>query len=240
VFGPCPPQQNQAATAAQASSAAPATETSAAATRILTLKEAVTVDELANDEEYNDILEDMREECGKVRCAGMGVPVTSSVCRVLTGVGVFVLAGEGARSLACPQSRVCPSAVCSAWRVIAQTSRDYRHSEALSCLSTVCIGVSFFLEERAEVLVHQLTRHGYHPTPHAIADTVQALTALKHEQAGPLCVASVFARWLLFYVVVAFGFKGAYVLRLLVVSNGARCFLLPSQVLLVNDFLCKI
>lgn len=36
-------------------------------TRILTLKEAVTLDELANDEEYNDILEDMREECSKVR-----------------------------------------------------------------------------------------------------------------------------------------------------------------------------
>lgn len=59
-------QQNQAgATAAQSSASmgAAAAET----TRILTLKEAVTLDELANDEEYNDILEDMREECSKVR-----------------------------------------------------------------------------------------------------------------------------------------------------------------------------
>ena len=29
--------------------------------------QAVTPEELANDEEYSDILEDMREECGKVR-----------------------------------------------------------------------------------------------------------------------------------------------------------------------------
>ena len=35
--------------------------------RILSLREAVTVEELQNDEEYNDIVEDMREECGKVR-----------------------------------------------------------------------------------------------------------------------------------------------------------------------------
>ena len=37
------------------------------ATRILTMTEAVTPEELASDEEYTDILEDMREECGKVR-----------------------------------------------------------------------------------------------------------------------------------------------------------------------------
>lgn len=34
--------------------------------RVLSLREAVTVEELQNDEEYNDIVEDMREECSKV------------------------------------------------------------------------------------------------------------------------------------------------------------------------------
>jgi hypothetical protein len=38
----------------------------AVATRIVTLQEAVTLEELASEEEYNDILEDMREECSKV------------------------------------------------------------------------------------------------------------------------------------------------------------------------------
>lgn len=36
------------------------------ATRIVQLTEAVTLEELANEEEYQDILEDMRDECGKV------------------------------------------------------------------------------------------------------------------------------------------------------------------------------
>ena len=36
-------------------------------TRIVQLTEAVTPEELANNEEYQDILEDMRDECGKVR-----------------------------------------------------------------------------------------------------------------------------------------------------------------------------
>lgn len=35
------------------------------ATRIVMLTEAVTPEELADDEEYNDIMQDMREECGK-------------------------------------------------------------------------------------------------------------------------------------------------------------------------------
>ena len=42
-------------------------EPAAMTSRILSLREAVTVEELQNDEEYNDIVEDMREECGKVR-----------------------------------------------------------------------------------------------------------------------------------------------------------------------------
>lgn len=37
------------------------------ATRIITMTEAVTPEELASDEEYGDILEDMREECSKAR-----------------------------------------------------------------------------------------------------------------------------------------------------------------------------
>lgn len=36
------------------------------ATRIVQLTEAVTLEELANDEEYKEIVDDMREECGKV------------------------------------------------------------------------------------------------------------------------------------------------------------------------------
>eukprot|EP00887_Chlorella_sp_A99_P004859 scaffold4.g4859.t1 len=38
---------------------------SAAAARVLKLQGAIQVEELANEEDYNDILEDMREECGK-------------------------------------------------------------------------------------------------------------------------------------------------------------------------------
>ncbi len=44
--------------------------------RILSLREAVTVEELQNDEEYNDIVEDMREECGKVRT----IPLLPNLC----------------------------------------------------------------------------------------------------------------------------------------------------------------
>lgn len=35
-------------------------------THIVRLQEAVTMEELSNDEEYNDIMEDMQEECAKV------------------------------------------------------------------------------------------------------------------------------------------------------------------------------
>ena len=38
------------------------------ATRIIKMNEAVTIEELGNDEEYNDIMEDMRDESNKVRC----------------------------------------------------------------------------------------------------------------------------------------------------------------------------
>ena len=37
------------------------------ATHILRLEGAVTIEELGNPEEYTDIMEDMREECAKVR-----------------------------------------------------------------------------------------------------------------------------------------------------------------------------
>ena len=36
------------------------------ATHIVRLQEAVTMEELSNDEEYKDIMEDMQEECAKV------------------------------------------------------------------------------------------------------------------------------------------------------------------------------
>ena len=63
-------QQNQGgATAAQTGAgvygAAPVAD-AAEVTRILTLKEAVTLEELASEEEYTEILEDMRDECSKV------------------------------------------------------------------------------------------------------------------------------------------------------------------------------
>lgn len=35
-------------------------------THIVRLQEAVTMEELSNDEEYKDIMEDMQEECAKV------------------------------------------------------------------------------------------------------------------------------------------------------------------------------
>lgn len=37
----------------------------ALATKVLCLTQVVEVDELSNDEDYQDILEDMRTECGK-------------------------------------------------------------------------------------------------------------------------------------------------------------------------------
>ena len=37
------------------------------ATRIIKMMEAVTIEELGNDEEYADIVEDMRDESNKVR-----------------------------------------------------------------------------------------------------------------------------------------------------------------------------
>ena len=44
----------------------PVQDTGGPPTRIVSLKEAVTPEELASDEEYADILEDMRDECAKV------------------------------------------------------------------------------------------------------------------------------------------------------------------------------
>lgn len=62
--------QNQGGTTAASTSAAYAAlglTPPAEATRILALKDAVTLEELANDEEYVDIVQDMRDECAKVR-----------------------------------------------------------------------------------------------------------------------------------------------------------------------------
>ncbi len=74
-------QQNQGGATAAQSSAAFISADAAAATNIITLKEAVTLEELANDEEYADILEDMREECSKVgsfRVCECATPATGS------------------------------------------------------------------------------------------------------------------------------------------------------------------
>ncbi|CAL5222289.1 g4628 [Coccomyxa viridis] len=67
-------------------------EPAAMTSRILSLREAVTVEELQNDEEYNDIVEDMREECGKFgqvnnviipRPTAPGTPAPSGLGRVI-------------------------------------------------------------------------------------------------------------------------------------------------------------
>ena len=52
----------------------------AGATPILSLLEAVTPQELADNDEYPDILEDMREECGKVR---LGQPSEFAAQRIV-------------------------------------------------------------------------------------------------------------------------------------------------------------
>lgn len=64
----CDPQnQGAGGTAASSGVGFAAADPAAGATRIVALQEAVTAEELANDEEYDDILADMREECSKVR-----------------------------------------------------------------------------------------------------------------------------------------------------------------------------
>jgi len=67
---------------------APAAVTS----RVLSLREAVTVEELQNDEEYNDIVEDMREECGKVSAPVLTIGRSS--CVVLPRMLVINLEGR--------------------------------------------------------------------------------------------------------------------------------------------------
>eukprot|EP00798_Chlamydomonas_sp_ICE-L_P018171 gene18171-24603_t len=64
------PNLNIAAMAAAAASAVPGAAIGAmgipqGATRIVVLTDAVTMDEIMDDEEYSDIIEDMREECQK-------------------------------------------------------------------------------------------------------------------------------------------------------------------------------
>ena len=49
-------------------------------TRILTLQEAVTLEELASEEEYTEILEDMRDECSKVPAAPWRPVSTCAAC----------------------------------------------------------------------------------------------------------------------------------------------------------------
>ncbi len=61
------PPQNQGGAAGAATAAALSADPFPTATRILALQEAVSLDELANDEEYVDIVQDMRDEASKVR-----------------------------------------------------------------------------------------------------------------------------------------------------------------------------
>ena len=49
-------------------------------THIVRLQEAVTMEELSNDEEYNDIMEDMREECAKVKLLLLPCFCTVYIC----------------------------------------------------------------------------------------------------------------------------------------------------------------
>ena len=70
--------------------------------RILSLKEAVTVEELQNDEEYTDIVEDMREECSKV-----GASECCRGVRLCRGRGVFDQ--QGLHCTCCKQMVCCMS-----------------------------------------------------------------------------------------------------------------------------------
>lgn len=60
-------------------------------THIVRLQEAVTMEELSNDEEYNDIMEDMQEECAKVRFA--------SNCMVLAWYGCISMSFSSTNSI---------------------------------------------------------------------------------------------------------------------------------------------
>lgn len=47
------------------------------ATKVLCLTEVVTVEELKNDEDYEDIVEDMKTECGKFgNCFNLVLPIS--------------------------------------------------------------------------------------------------------------------------------------------------------------------
>ena len=61
MAGELPSANNTAAAAA----APPPSSLGGAPTRVIKLGNMVTMDDLANDEDYNDVLEEMREECGK-------------------------------------------------------------------------------------------------------------------------------------------------------------------------------
>ena len=53
------------------------------------MTEAVTPEELANDEEYTDILEDMREECGKARAPALSGQQRGSILRAHAGISIL-------------------------------------------------------------------------------------------------------------------------------------------------------
>ncbi len=63
-------------------------------THIVRLQEAVTMEELSNDEEYNDIMEDMQEECAKVWTVLSFLCVVLQVCRCQTE-GLLIVKPQG-------------------------------------------------------------------------------------------------------------------------------------------------
>lgn len=71
-------------------------------TRVLVLNHAVTDSELADDDEYADICEDMRDECGKFgQVEKVSIPRSGSGGATAAGVGlVFVVFGDAGSAAA--------------------------------------------------------------------------------------------------------------------------------------------
>ncbi|XP_057544212.1 splicing factor U2af large subunit B-like [Amaranthus tricolor] len=70
----------------------PTMETTEIPTKILCLNQVVTVDELRNDNEYEEILEDMREECGKFgSLLSVVIPRPNMEGNLVPGVGKVFL-----------------------------------------------------------------------------------------------------------------------------------------------------
>ena len=72
------------------------------ATPIVSLAEAVVPEELTNDEEYQDIMDDMRDECGKVstiQAMTQNLTVSQNACTTQMHVkSVLVVPGHAAQN----------------------------------------------------------------------------------------------------------------------------------------------